>query len=175
MDGVVADMVSGVASLYGMSVEKLYEGWPPNVFKISGALGVSEDDMWRKVDTLGPSFWTCLPRYPWARDLYLYCLLIAPTAFLTTPTENPASLAGKLEWLLAFTGDRKFREYGMMRNKYECASPGRVLIDDKEPNCLDFAHAGGSAILFPRRWNRLHEISDNPMDYVLQELERLRT
>jgi 5'(3')-deoxyribonucleotidase len=170
LDGVMVDIVSGVAKHYNMPLDQVYESWPKGVFDISKGFGVSPEKMWADIKKEGAEFWINLQPYPWANVLYDYCRSISATRFLTTPTEDPACLAGKLEWLYRFTGDRNFRDYGMMRHKSDCAQRGRVLIDDKERNCLDFEAAGGAAILFPRRWNRFYSFSENPLEYVLPQL-----
>ena len=51
------------------------------------------------------------------------------------------------------------------------AKRGRVLIDDSDVNCEKFAAAGGTAIVFPQRWNSAHAIEGCPADHVIKLLE----
>lgn len=173
MDGVVSDWVKSCATLFGTTKEELHRKWPRGHFDIEPALGVSTQELWAKVDAGGAGYWAELDELPWARRLYDECTKIAPTYFLTTPSHEPLSLAGKLAWLQKFTGNSKFRGYLIGQNKFLCAKPGAVLIDDADKNITKFVDAGGAGITFPHVWNKMHEYEGCPCDYVLEQLRRM--
>jgi 5'(3')-deoxyribonucleotidase len=54
-----------------------------------------------------------------------------------------------------------------------CARSDQLLIDDNDTNVERFRARGGRAILFPRPWNRNHELSGDPMSHLREELSEL--
>lgn len=74
---------------------------------------------------------------------------------LTSTTLSPECLAGKLEWITKRLPRFLHRQYLMGPQKYLCAKPGALLIDDADKNVDAFRRAGGEALLVPRPWNSL--------------------
>ena len=132
------------------------------------ALGVSDIEMWRRVDAEGAAFWATLEPHPWTEELWRRAKATAPTILLTTPSQHSSSLAGKLQWMDRFLG-APFRDFLIGPRKEFCASDGVLLIDDRESNCRKFFEAGGSAQVFPRPWNemwKLDKYRSDPMAIV---------
>ncbi len=77
---------------------------------------------------------------------------------LTTPTEDPDCLAGKLEWIHNHFPPWMHRQYLMGPQKRLLAKPEALLIDDSDANVNAFERAGGRTILVPRPWNSLHKV-----------------
>lgn len=168
IDGVLADFVGGTAKLLGFdpAVVDTWDYYP--------LIGTTEDKFWRAIDAAGADFWYGLTPYPWLYILYKACKKIAPTILLTSPSNHVSSVAGKLSWMHCYFGE-KFRAYLMGSAKEFCAGPGMLLIDDSDANCCKFREHGGEAILFPRPWNENRSLSDDPMLYVLDELQRINS
>lgn len=157
MDGVVSD--AHRAFLKALGREDLVKDYPAGVFNTYEAAGVSEKAMWRAVGAAGRKLWSGMRVLPWARELYEKLSEMGDVVFLTAPTRDPESLAGKLEWLQRFTKRKDFRDYVVTNRKELLAGPGTVLIDDRPENCRSFREAGGRAILFPAAWQGSSEDS----------------
>lgn len=155
MDGVVSD--AHRAFLKAVGREDLIADYPAWVFAVYKAAGVSEKAMWRKVALAGRELWSEMRVLPWAHELYDRLSKIGEVVFLTSPSQDPDSLAGKLEWLQRFTKKKDFKDYIMTSRKYLLARPDAVLIDDRLENCDKFREAGGKAVLFPAAWQGLSE------------------
>lgn len=164
VDGVLADFVSGVCRLFGADPDAVYNnpGMCWDFFKVlGGEAKVTEADFTAAVDRAGADFWAGLSPYPHARALYDFCASLGPVYFCTAAMPTDGSAAGKERWLKEFTGRRDVMDDAhVCKAKHLLAGPGRLLIDDKEENCRDFTFdrrgnpTGGSAILYPRPWNR---------------------
>lgn len=166
IDGVLADFVGGSAKLLGFD-PKLVTTW-----HYYEQVGTTEAKFWEAIDNAGLDFWRELKKYYWADHLWLACCGRAQTILLTSPSNHHSSVSGKLLWMQSEFG-LGFRDYLMGSPKDVCARPGTVLIDDSDDNCEKFLKAGGVAILFPRPWNKLRGLADDPMPYVLQQLVKL--
>lgn len=177
IDGVLADWIGGASKLFGIDPEELYQRWPPGA-DITDVAGISMGEMWKAIDEAGIEFWATLEPYPWARDLWELCKVTAPSVILTSPSQHPTSLAGKLIWLDHMFGS-PFRDYLMGPNKYFCARTGAVLIDDNDKKATRFVvdeegiPTGASAILFPQPWNTLSKINGDKLEFVAQALGKL--
>jgi 5'(3')-deoxyribonucleotidase len=93
-------------------------------------------------------------------------------AILTAPSLDPECVPGKRRWIqthFSYFADRMIYTAA----KRFLGGPGRVLIDDKNANCDEFAAAGGIAILVPRPWNSLHRIADRAAEHVRESLDYL--
>lgn len=162
MDGVIADFVGGVGRLYDTDLNHM-DDWGIEEF-----LGVSEKEMWIRIDIEGPEFWATLPEYPWTNDLIR---LLGPDNLVisTAPSRSADSLKGKAEWLQEMFG-YKFNRYMFGRHKHLLAGSGLTLIDDKDANVEAFRAHGGRAVLFPQKWNKNEEFVSNRVGYVAQAL-----
>ena len=150
MDGVVSD--AHQAFLKAMGREDLIKDYPAGEFNVDKVAGVSLTTMWRKVAAAGRKLWSRMRKMPWADELYEKLKEIGDVVFLTSPSQDPECLAGKLEWLQRFTKRKDFQDYIITARKELLAGPGTVLIDDRLENCEKFRKAGGEAILFPAAW-----------------------
>lgn len=172
MDGVLADWATAAIIACERDPAEVYGSWPPNEYDLAVALGVSGNAMWKAVHRGGVEFWSELEPYPWMPELFELCTATAPTTILTSPSREPASLAGKMAWLQRYFG-RDFRDFLIGPDKAACARAGTVLIDDREHGCDEFVRAGGHAIVFPQTWNRHGRLAD-PVTFVRSQLEVLR-
>lgn len=150
MDGVVSGAHEAFLKVLGR--EDLLKDYPAGEFNTDKVAGISEKTMWRKIDAAGRDLWSKMPVLPWAHELYEKLGELGDVVFLTSPSYDPDSLAGKLEWLQRFTKQKDFRDYIMTTRKDLLAGPGAVLVDDRPENCEKFRAAGGRAVLFPAAW-----------------------
>ncbi len=170
MDGVLTDFVGEVLRLFERP--EVLERWPPAVWDIERVLGVSRRCLWTRIGEQGEAFWENLQPYPWAKELVKLVREIAPLTILSSPSQQPASLSGKLKWLHKHFGPG-FRDFLLGPPKHLCARPDVVLIDDSDDNVHMFRRCGGKAVLFPQPWNSNHELVTDRLSYVRQELQRL--
>ncbi len=171
IDGVVADWQSAVIRLYSLEPREVYARWPRGVYDLAKVLHVSTANMHRRVNMCGAVFWASLDCFSWTGSLYSLAKRTAPTTFLSQTSTDSHSGSGKMQWL-----DCHFRGVPFFigsENKGICAAPRRVLIDDKDSNCVDFIQAGGEAIVFPQPWNSRRAWAHNRMAYVRAQLGEL--
>lgn len=172
MDGVVADFVSAAMAVHGHTY--VPEDWPAGFWNLEEVMKMTTEKFWKRIDEQFEHFWRLLAPYPWAENLIQEVAHSGvPWSFLSSPSSAAASSAGKVQWLQNWRG-RHFRDYILTpaSNKRLLAGPGRVLIDDSDRNCDQWASAGGSAILIPQPWNSLHGKSAG-CDRVAYVAERL--
>lgn len=172
MDGVVSD--AHEAFLRAMGREDLIDDYPAGEFNVNKVAGVSASEMWRMVARRGRKLWSRMREFPWAHDLYEQLRGIGDVVFLTSPSQDPESLAGKLEWLQRFTKRRDFGDYIMTVRKELLARPDAVLVDDRLENVEGFRAAGGGAVLFPARWQGKTEAEIwEALPIIVAHVERL--
>ena len=169
MDGVISDFIGGACRLFDR--DDALRNWPLGERDAPKAFGVSTSLFWEKIDGAGADYWANLEPYPWCQELIRLIKETAPFTILSAPSLGVECPTGKLRWLRAHLG-AGFHDHLFGHQKYFCAKPGHVLIDDSEPNVNRFREHGGSAILFPQPWNANHTITDR-LGYVAQELRRL--
>lgn len=173
VDGVLVDFVSATADLLGHDPDKVLSSWVLGNYDLAASLGMSNDDIWRKIDSAGENFWANIRTYPWFDQLVELCNAKAAEVVLcTSPSLHHESASGKLRWIQQHFGP-KFRNYLIGAPKHFCARPGAVLIDDSEHNCEMFREYGGAAILFPRKWNSGFLFAENPIGYVVARMDEL--
>lgn len=147
-----------------------YHKFPTEVgYDILGAyqrLKLLEPDAEYYGDFTVETFWETVPRAAWARtpkspqfELILEWAELfgrENVCLLTSPTKDPESLAGKLEWIHSYLPPWMHRQFLVGPRKHFCARPDALLIDDSDDNVIKFREHGGHAILVPRPWNSLH-------------------
>lgn len=166
MDGVLTNFVLATAEIFGFQESQLSD-W--NIYE---HIGVTEEHFWAEIDSHSPRFWAEMPEYPWALSLYS-ALNEVPDSELyicTAPSRDPNCIKGKLMWIQKRLGDR-FNNYVITPHKGLLADEESILIDDRIKNCVDFHKAGGTAIVFPQKWNVDEEhIPRHRKDYILENV-----
>jgi 5'(3')-deoxyribonucleotidase len=152
MDGVLTDWVRGVCDLMGLDHASTLEKWPRGVVGMEKVLGMTEDELWEKIQER-KHFWLDLKPMLGAKELWDFCNQAGDLYVLSSPSRDPKSASEKIEWLNAFTGEKKFRKYVFTKHKHLLAKPDAILIDDYDSNIDAFVKAGGKGILVPRQWN----------------------
>lgn len=173
MDGVLTDFVTATLTLHGQP--HALQTWPTGQRDIPQVLGVSKSEFWRRVDEQGADFWAGLAPFPWCDELVALVREFGPLTVLTSPSQSPACLDGKVRWLYEHfpkVGGKRFTDFLIGNQKHLLAQPGRVLIDDTPSHVDAFRAAAGEAILFPQPWNANHAVVDR-LAYVRSELSRM--
>lgn len=180
LDGVLADFHSAALLAHGREVLST-KAWPKGV-DLKDVLGLkyetAEDKttFWKPINQL-EFFWEELSSFPWVGQLLeeLESRVGNKNVIIcTSASEDPKSNSGKAQWLL----DRGIRKGLIQINRTEknhLSGPGKLLIDDWSINMGPWVEKGGDVILFPQPWNVNHAHAEDPMTYVINELNLLIT
>jgi len=178
MDGVLVDFVGGAAKAHGWTHDQLVQVWPPGQYEIAEPMGLTLDEFWQPINETGEQFWLQLEPLPWIHDI-LHLLVTIETVtgvdwyIATTPSHHSSSYSGKVKWLQEFFG-QDFDRFILTGHKHLLAGNGQtVLIDDNRSNVDKFVRAGGEALLFPARWNALHQFADDPVPHLTGSMKNL--
>ena len=150
MDGVLVDFVTGMADAIGKKIISIPRGnsdmetWPG----IDMPVQAFQDAL----DAQGHLFWTELKKYSWSDELVDICETVGDTYILTAPSRNPGCSSGKVAWI-ENNYPSLSKKIVLARDKFLCATPSRILIDDTEQKIADFINHDGRTILFPQPWN----------------------
>lgn len=191
LDCTVSDFVGGLAGLWGTTRATLEKFQPAGEYDYGRALGqfaherhgrlvpakLTPTEFWTPINER-PGFWRGLQKLPWADDLVAACrLLTGDVWFVTSPSRCPGCIREKEDWLREHYGVPHDRMIPA-KHKYLLAGPDTVLIDDYDVNCKEFVTCpvrgrptGGHAICLPAHHNHLHELKDEPLEYVLGALD----
>lgn len=158
MDGVLCDFVGGSLKVHGKSLPPKEISWD-----FWEQIGLSGEEFWAPL--CNPDFWANLEPledgmglYHWLRELCDQDRIVIMSSGLC-----PGSVDGKREWMKKHAPDL-LKNATFCTAKHVHAGPGRLLIDDHEPNVGSFRMRGGDAILIPRPWNSLaHETCSRGM------------
>ena len=107
-------------------------------------------------DAITRKHWASVPEstiFPWILDACENLVGQGNVCIATSPTKDPDSLAGKLEWIHEHFPSRMHREYAITPRKHLLAQPDTLLIDDNADNINTFIRKGGRGLLVPRPWN----------------------
>lgn len=168
-DGIFCDFVRHSCEVFSKNYQEVLDNWTGN--NIEDNLGVFKHEFWKKIDSIH-DWWETIP----PTEECIEFLKIASqydSHICTSPASNPNCAAGKLRWLRKHT---KFdRNVVITPQKWLCAGPGKVLIDDTDKQIDKFKQVLGSkTILYPRVWNsNKHLVGPNAMDWFKSELERI--
>jgi len=171
--------LDGVCCQWWETAIKLFPTAPPVPergplpYWVSEHIGVHKDVVDLAVDESGSDWWANLPEYPWFMHLYNSLVRFGPkVVFLTASGHFKHAPNGKLKWLQNRLGER-FDDFVITRHKHLLAHPRAVLIDDSPSMIQRFSEAGGQTVMFPQRWNELHEYAANPLIHTLMEVKKL--
>jgi len=177
MDGVVADLMSSIIEVvYSKdAVTPVLRGWPKGVYDMAEAIGQSESKIWSAVRHEGTNFWRDLKRYAWANPFVNQLQELGDVLFLSSPSRDASSAAGKLQWITDnFSLMARDYVFTPKDHKWRLAGPTSILVDDSQDNIDDWNEHGGIGILFPRPWNDGKEVGDSVMANHVMEVIRNR-
>jgi len=159
MDGVIANFRQSVGELFRLPLGIIL-GWES--MEICDIIGCTEQELWDKIDGVGPSFWEKIQPYPWVQSLLDSIhkrFGLENTYLLSNPGRSTSSPSGKLAWVKRYMPEVLHDRLITTGHKYMLAGANRTLIDDDEENCETFKAAGGRAVLFPQPWNRMRNVA----------------
>lgn len=166
MDQILVDFIGGAIQIHGISRQKLESCWPAGQYSIIEPMGLTQDEFWRPINEAGDLFWLGLETLPWINDLlHLVDSLTDDWYIVSTPSLHHTSYSGKARWLKRFFG-QSFNRFIFTFHKGVLACSNALLIDDCEETVEQFIIAGGSALVFPGRTNKLYNHADSPVDYL---------
>lgn len=155
LDGVLVDWAGAMLQLGGLDPndptirQKLINSGGDIDTLLGGAANVH-----RLVDSIGSRFWEHLRLFPWARPLMAALIKdfdgeMGHVAFLTSPGRFFGAHEGKRKWQ-----HNNFPDVPLIlcKDKFLCASPSALLIDDADYQVDPFRHYGGDAILWPNQY-----------------------
>lgn len=168
MDGVCSDFDTQLLNICPEAQEKGlgWEYWraKPGTKGVRKTLGINYDQMWSRIFKAGTEFWSDMNEYSWYQYLYDNLTQLGRVVYLTSPSHCPFAAMGKMEWLQARHGPN-FEDFIITNNKYFCARPDSVLIDDRDKYLDQFTEQGGNVIVFPQLWNDKYEEALPFLDY----------
>lgn len=168
LDGVCTTFIDSCIKANNLDPKEIIPIWKNKfrgVFSAYKVFGISNSEFWKNVEKTGEEFWSEMGAYPWFKDLYNELSKVGKVYFLTSPSQNPYSLSGKLKWLHK-QFNKGFKDYVITPNKELLAAPDSYLIDDYPENIEKFIEAGGNAFLFPQFWNTEEDVNDK-VSYIL--------
>jgi 5'(3')-deoxyribonucleotidase len=120
----------------------------------------------------GVDFWSSMPMYAGADELYRRLCDLAPVTIVThARLEDPGCVEGKRKWLHDNLGvpddDMVFAS-----KKWLLANENTLLIDDNDTNVCRFGGANGPAILYPRPWNWARGAT-NSVDQIVEWSDKI--
>lgn len=173
VDDVIVDWRGAAHALIGPNAKEICDAFQRN------EPHPGEVDMWELIRAQ-PTFWLDLPMNPWALDMIKFVEEQGVEwYFCTAHSKNDhRSATQKLEWCHRH-GWCPHEKMVITKQKWLCAAPNKILVDDKDSNCEEFIlgkplsrlgdgtkSQGGSAVVMPQPWNCASEFVDRRMEYV---------
>lgn len=170
MDGPCTRFIHAALKVLGK--ENLIDNYPVGASHLEQVTGIPYEIMFQIIDAHGSEFWRNLEETPSFWELYNGLKEMGEVVFCTSPSLDPNSLKGKVEWMQDRFG-RHFRNYIITNKKYFCADENTVLIDDTLEMCLNFKKAGGLVVQYPTRLNGLDKVcsEEDRAKYVLKKIK----
>jgi len=114
-----------------------------------------DEKMWPIIKKEGSKWWADMELLPWGKRLYEELKKRSDYfSFLSSPSNDPDCAAGKVQWLRKHFGD-DFKDFLIGRNKYLCASPRALLVDDDKGKIKRFRKFGGHVFQWPSPFHLL--------------------
>lgn len=150
LDGTLADFHSELARLYLLDPAEISEERWAEIGE--WGLGVPKADLWPRVQACGASWWSELPKLPWADELWAACQAACrQVVVLSTPAAFAESISGKYDWVRRQLGTSRML---LGSPKEVCSKAGHVLIDDRAGYQRRWEAEGGVMLPLRRPWNR---------------------
>lgn len=158
MDGVLVNFVQGALDHLksDVCISTITWDFPRDVFGYSDAY---DPEFWDKFAI--HDFWANLEWTPEGKGLLKEVIDMVGKrniGILTTPMDIDGCVEGKRTWIKKHLPDFR-KQLIITPAKYLMAAPKKILLDDHDPNCQNFAwtpegtSTGGQGILIPRPWN----------------------
>jgi len=184
LDGVMVDFVTAAMHKTGVigyqnSEYPVRAGW--NIVKARNILAkktsylrpMSDKQFWQHFDLI--DFWANLDYWPGALSFWnkLRWGFGVDNIFVCTSGLTPEAAAGKSIWVKNMLPGFNPKHLFIGTSKHLLAGPDRILVDDRDKNCLDFYEAGGMGVLVPRPWNSATMIDDREFKSTINSLHMM--
>jgi len=169
MDEVLCDFVGAACRALG---RERPDPWPVGAWSIQFALGLeSSSEMW-KACRPHHQFFAGLDWMPDGREIWETVRELVDPArvfLLSTPSREPGSWSGKIEWVRRHIGEGQVARTILCEKKRLLASSGSILFDDRPETVREWCELlnGAMGVLIPRPNNRG---SGNPVEVVREAL-----
>jgi 5'(3')-deoxyribonucleotidase len=171
MDGVCSNFIKSCILANNLNYNETINLWISKYkgeFSAYKVFNITNNEFWKNIEKAGEEFWSEMEVYPWFNELYTELSKLGKVIFLTSPSQSPTSLSGKLKWLHK-EFNSGFKDYIITPQKHLLANKDSVLIDDFPQNIESFIGSGGNGILFPQFWNSKDDVDDK-VKYILDRL-----
>jgi hypothetical protein len=143
LDGVLADFDARFEHFYGILPKEYEEQAIQQYGEQKG-----KEKFWNSIDeTIGVRFWRGIPWMPEGPQLWDYIKQFNPI-ILTAPSRNEVSRIGKRLWVQDNLGSNIPIEFRASYKKQELSGPGKILIDDRLDNVLQWKSKNGIGLLY---------------------------
>jgi 5'(3')-deoxyribonucleotidase len=158
LDGVFVDFIGGIHAVFGRPFDLFRYPYTLDKWNFFEEAAFTFKDAAARCNE---EFWVGLS---WMYDGQTLMAKIAertePTdiMLLSSPMPHLGSFAGKIRWVQTNMPTLSKRCIITETSKGVFARPDAVLIDDRDLNIEEWEAAGGTGILVPRPWNKLHKV-----------------
>lgn len=143
LDGCLADFDARFEHFYGI-LPKEYEEKAIQQFGEK----IGKEKFWNSIDeVIGVRFWRGIPLMPEGMELWNYIKQFNPI-ILTAPSRNKVSRIGKKLWVQDNLGLNIPIEFRASNRKQELSGPGKILIDDRLDNIMQWKSKNGIGLLY---------------------------
>ena len=153
------DLISQLAGAYPA------KGWIPLVGEFD------YDTFWFGLQA---HLWSACPLTKHCESLYIACMdLVGPNNVFvaTSPTKNPNSASGKMQWIQKSLHKFLHRNYFITPRKERLSAPGRLLIDDNQTHLVNWVDRGGTTFRVPKPWNQPHYYNGDDTRAIMEFIE----
>lgn len=142
LDGVLADFDARFEHFYGI-LPKEYEEKAIQQFGEK----VGKERFWNSINEIGIRFWRGIPYMHEGQQLWNYIKQFNPI-ILTAPSRDESSKIGKRLWVQDNLGLNIPIEFRFSKQKQELSGPGKILIDDRLDNIMQWKAKNGIGLLY---------------------------
>jgi hypothetical protein len=164
LDGVLADFHGAACRVHDRP------SYAPDCWDFFIDWGMTLEQFWQPIHALGERFYAGMVKpLPWAHEVWeAVTNADYDVSIVTCASSHHGAYGGKREWVTKHLG--KDVPVMICSRKYLMAGEDRLLVDDSDSQCGQFALHGGKTILFPRSWNNNRRIEGHKMDYLTSAL-----
>jgi hypothetical protein len=169
LDDVIVDCVRASLLANGRADLANDPTFPPT-YNISTDVGMSYQDFWGKVDSLGSDWWLQIPFTSFGRGLLDYLLSLEVPVSITSRVISANGCHGKWRWWEQHIPSRV--PLHLTTDKSKFAGVGNLLIDDSPTNIDKWTAKGGCGILVPAPYNENKHLIGRELSYIIPRVER---
>jgi len=168
IDGVIGDWLGRACKTLDLNPED--EGLRGQLKKgiyLDKILGITQEEMWAKIDKEGSAWWEEIELLPWANELHDLLKESSDLAILTAPSDCPCSSYGKQVWAKKYFPDTPIF---IGKEKHLCSHSNAILVDDSDKNIKVFSKKG-KVFQWPNQYLILDE--EIKLNDLLKELKEM--